>query len=66
MQATTTNEILDYLCHSVRFNKHQTDQSSFYLCCGYKEVGVNFVPRLVTSKHDRKIIIKMTERFVDS
>ena len=27
----------DYRCHSVRFNRHQIDQSSSCLCCGTKE-----------------------------
>ena len=54
----------DYQCHGVRFNRHQTDQSSFYLCCGYKAVGVYFVQRLVTSNMTKKI--EMTEIFVDS
>ena len=31
---------------------HQTDQSRFYLCCGYKGVGVHFVQRIAT--YDRK------------
>ena len=28
----------DYRRHSVRFNKHQTDESSFYLSGGYKGI----------------------------
>ena len=53
MQATITNGLR---CHSVRFTRHKTDQSSFYLCCGYKGVGVNlyFVQRLVTSNMTEK------------
>ena len=39
-------------------DRHQTDQSRFYLCCGYTGVGVHFVQRIVTSN--------MTEIFVDS
>ena len=46
MQATITNGLP---CHSVKFNRHQTDESSFYLCCSYKKVGVCFVQRRVTS-----------------
>ena len=40
--------------HSVRFSRYQTGQSSFYLCCGYKEVNVYFVQRLVTSNMTEK------------
>ena len=45
-------------------DRHQTDQSRFYLCCGYKGVDVHFVQRIVTSNMTKKI--EMTEIFVDS
>ena len=45
-------------------DRHQTDQSRFYLCCGYKGVGVHFVKRFVTSNMNEKI--KMTEIFANS
>ena len=45
-------------------DRHQTDQSRFYLCCGYKGVGVHFVQRIVTSNITEKI--EMTKIFVDS
>ena len=35
-------------------DKHQTDQSRFYLCCGYKGVGVHFVQSVVTSNMTEK------------
>ena len=62
-QLTKVNNILpickqqlqtDYRCHSVRFNRHQTDQSSFYLCRGYKEVGVYKAP--ASNKHQNNFI----------
>ena len=34
--------------------RHQTDQSRFYLCCGYTGVGVHFVQRIVTSNMTEK------------
>ena len=34
-------------------DRHQTDQSRFYLCCGYTE-GVHFVQRVVTSNMTEK------------
>ena len=42
---------------------HQTDQSKFYLCCGYTGVDVHFVQRIVTSNRPKKF--EMTEIFVD-
>ena len=56
---------MDCRCHSVRFNRHQTNQSSFYLCCNYKGVGVYFAQRFVTSDMTEKKI-GMTEIIVDS
>ena len=35
-------------------DRHQTDQSRFYLCCGYKVVGVHFVQRFGTSNMTEK------------
>ena len=34
--------------------RHQTDQRRFYLCCGYKGVGVHFVQRIVASNMTEK------------
>ena len=50
--------------HGVATDRHQTDQSRFYLCCGYKVVGVHFVQRILTSNMTEKS--QMTEIFVDS
>ena len=36
-------------------DRHQTDQSRFHLCCGYKGVGVHFVQRIVTSNMTEKM-----------
>ena len=35
-------------------DRHQTDHSRFYLCCGYKGVGVYFVQHIVTSNMNEK------------
>ena len=40
--------------NSLRISIHQTDESSFYLSCGYKGVGVYFV--------QRHVALNMTEK----
>ena len=35
-------------------DRHQSDRSRFYLCCGYTGVGVHFVQRIVTSNMTEK------------